>query len=130
MGAARIGARVLFLVSLFFIAISFSTPYWLQSDGLLPYQRFHKVGLWEICYTTFQESSYLRYNNQFRNCRWIFDRDYYYLIDLFETGMFFSFFKNFTLNELRLYFQVQRSSVLNLSLIHFGVWASIQSCMF
>ncbi|CAL1271614.1 unnamed protein product [Larinioides sclopetarius] len=88
MSCARLGARICFILAFILITIAFSTPYWLQSDGLLPYQRFHKVGLWEICYTTYQESSYLRYNNNFRNCRWIFDRDYYYLIDLFETAFF------------------------------------------
>ncbi|GFS95282.1 hypothetical protein NPIL_330431 [Nephila pilipes] len=90
MGCARVGARICFLVAFVLVAIAFSTPYWLQSDGLLPYQRFHRVGLWEVCYTTYQESSYLRYNNHFRNCRWIFDRDYYYLIDLFEKRKYFS----------------------------------------
>lgn len=71
-------AAIFTFVSSLIGIISFVTPYWLASDGRAPIRRFNNLGLWEVCFESFEDPSY-RYDLVYRGCRWIFDKDFYLL---------------------------------------------------
>ncbi|XP_003745893.1 uncharacterized protein LOC100903569 [Galendromus occidentalis] len=82
------------LLSLVFITVAFCTPYWLVNDGIHPgTQKFRRRGLWEVCFDSPLDDHYrvlrlLRFDNDNRGCRWIFDREYRYLRPLLEAPYF------------------------------------------
>lgn len=65
-------------VSVIFIIVAFTTPYWLVSDGYAPVEKFQKLGLWEACFKRFVDI-YYRYDREFQGCKWIFDEDYNFI---------------------------------------------------
>lgn len=69
--------------SVIFTVIAFSTPYWLSADGKSSRRTFLNLGLWEACFTSFQHPNYL-YDREFRGCKWLFDEDYTFLLDILE----------------------------------------------
>ncbi|XP_074603573.1 uncharacterized protein LOC141857064 isoform X2 [Brevipalpus obovatus] len=71
-------AAIFTFTSCIIVLIAFSTPYWLASDGYSHLKRFRNLGLWEACFYYF-EDPYLRYDIQYRGCRWILDEDLYFL---------------------------------------------------
>lgn len=71
-------AAIFTFTSCIVVLISFSTPYWLASDGRSPIKRFSNLGLWEACFE-YIEDPHFRYDLVYRGCRWILDEDLYFL---------------------------------------------------
>ncbi|RWS21338.1 uncharacterized protein B4U80_11138 [Leptotrombidium deliense] len=80
-------AAVATYVSTIFTIISFSTPYWLASDGRQAEKHFNNLGLWEACFAKFQDPNYL-YDREFTGCSWLFDEDYAHLRKILEPSFF------------------------------------------
>ena len=80
-------AAVFTFLALIFTTIAFSTPYWLAGDGRAPVARFQNLGLWEACFVRFRDTNYL-YDREFRGCKWLFDEDYAFLLDILEPPFF------------------------------------------
>ncbi|KFM76945.1 hypothetical protein X975_00950, partial [Stegodyphus mimosarum] len=78
------------------IIISFTTPYWLVSDGLAPEEKFQRLGLWEACFKRFVDI-YYRYDREFQGCKWIFDEDYNVIHDFLSPPFFVAVQVLFTL---------------------------------
>ncbi|KAG8195363.1 hypothetical protein JTE90_001381 [Oedothorax gibbosus] len=74
-------------VSVIFIIIAFTTPYWLVSDGYAPVEKFQKLGLWEACFKRFVDI-YYRYDREFQGCKWIFDEDYNFIHSFLSPPFF------------------------------------------
>ncbi|KAG9509794.1 IDLSRF-like peptide, partial [Fragariocoptes setiger] len=75
-------ASVAIFVATVLITLAFSTPYWLNSTSH-PNQRFRRLGLWEACFINLDDVHH-RYDRRLSGCRWIFDEDYSFLMDLLE----------------------------------------------
>lgn len=76
-------AAVFTFLAVIFTIIAFSTPYWLAADGHAPIKRFENLGLWEACFVQFRDVNYL-FDREFRGCKWLFDEDYAFLLDILE----------------------------------------------
>ena len=76
-------AAISVFFALIFTVIAFSTPYWLSADGKSPRRTFLNLGLWEACFTSFRDPNY-QYDREFRGCKWLFDEDYTFLLDILE----------------------------------------------
>lgn len=76
-------ASVATFFSLIFTIIAFSTPYWLAADGRQAIKRFINLGLWEACFNHFRDTNY-QYDREFQGCKWLFDEDYAFLLDILE----------------------------------------------
>ena len=84
--AVTYGAVFTFLTAIFTM-IAFSTPNWLMADDRQPIKRFNKLGLWEACFHSFRDVNYL-YDRELRGCKWLFDEDYAFLLDILEPRMY------------------------------------------
>uniref|UniRef100_U5EFK3 Putative conserved plasma membrane protein n=1 Tax=Corethrella appendiculata TaxID=1370023 RepID=U5EFK3_9DIPT len=73
--------------SFFFIIIAFATPFWLQNDGERRDAKFNNLGLWEVCFTDFQDIHRF-YDTKFTGCMWIFEEEYYIIHDFLLPGFF------------------------------------------
>lgn len=64
------------LISTLVIILSFSTPYWMESDAdAIHITQMEKVGLWEACFNGY--SDYRDYFGRVYNgCWWMFSREY------------------------------------------------------
>ncbi|RWS12546.1 claudin domain containing protein-like protein [Dinothrombium tinctorium] len=80
-------AAVATYLSAIFTIIAFSTPYWLASDGKQAVKHFNNLGLWEACFTSFQDPNYL-YDRVFSGCKWLFDEDYEFMRHILEPPFF------------------------------------------
>lgn len=76
-------------LGLLLTVIAFSTPYWLATDGYAPSEKFHNLGLWEVCLTGFRDPNY-QYDRELTGCKWLFDEDYNFLLDILEPRKFYS----------------------------------------
>lgn len=76
-------AAISTFLGVIFTVISISTPYWLASDGKSARRTFLNLGLWEACFTTFKDPNY-HYDRELRGCKWLFDEDYTFLLDILE----------------------------------------------
>jgi len=89
MGITFLGARaatyaaISTFFSVIFTVIAFSTPYWLAADGKSSRRTFLNLGLWEACFTSFRDPNY-QYDRELRGCKWLFDEDYTFLLDVLE----------------------------------------------
>lgn len=77
-------ATLLIFASAIILAVSFVTPYWLESETI-PDQRFQRLGLWEACFQRLHDHHY-RYDRLVSGCKWIFDEDYRFLVEYLEPG--------------------------------------------
>lgn len=71
--------------SVIFTVIAFSTPYWLAHDGRSARRNFQNLGLWEACFDRFRDPNY-QYDREFRGCKWLFDEDYAFMLDVLEPS--------------------------------------------
>lgn len=69
------------LITFVVMIIAFSTPCWLENDGIKPNQKFVRLGLWEVCFQGFQDP-FFRYERPFYGCRWVFDEEYHFINDI------------------------------------------------
>lgn len=84
-------ATLLIFSSAIILAVSFVTPFWLESKTI-PNQRFQRLGLWEACFARLHDHHY-RYDRVISGCKWIFDEDYAFLIDFLEPSKYFFAFR-------------------------------------
>lgn len=66
---------IITFISTVVVILAFATPYWLVNDGRLADVRFHRLGLWEVCFERFGDPSY-RHDRVYKGCMWILDEDY------------------------------------------------------
>uniref|UniRef100_A0A1A9V241 Uncharacterized protein n=1 Tax=Glossina austeni TaxID=7395 RepID=A0A1A9V241_GLOAU len=71
--------------SLFLVA--FATPYWLVTDGRLKNPRFTNLGLWEVCFRSFQDIHRF-FDTEFKGCMWVFEEEYYIIHDFLLPGFY------------------------------------------
>lgn len=80
-------ATGLTVISFILILIAFSTSNWLETDGKLKDPKFKKLGLWEVCFSNFEETHFW-YDFTFRDCWWIYEEEYYIILDFIQPGFF------------------------------------------
>ncbi|KAF4526169.1 hypothetical protein B566_EDAN008206 [Ephemera danica] len=97
------------------IAIAFSTPCWLETDGELKDATFIRIGLWQVCFQNFEEPHHW-YDTKLTGCWWVFEEEYYIIHDFLlppffvATQTFFTFCLTFLLFSLMLLFKYMVSS--------------------
>ena len=84
-------ATLFIVLGLLFTVIAFSTPYWLATDGWAPSEKFRNLGLWEVCLTGFRDPNY-QYDRELTGCKWLFDEDYNFLLDVLEPRKYCDIF--------------------------------------
>lgn len=82
------------------LAVAFVTPFWLECKKI-PDQRFLRIGLWEACFARIHDH-YHRYDRVISGCKWMFDKDYSFLMDYLEPPFFIATQVLFTLGFLLL----------------------------
>ncbi|KAH8325606.1 hypothetical protein KR067_002315 [Drosophila pandora] len=90
MGASNRTTQVALGVSAFsflLFVIAFATPYWLVTDGRLTEPRFTNLGLWEVCFSNFQDIHRF-YDTRFNGCMWVFEEEYYIISDFLLPGFY------------------------------------------
>jgi len=83
-------AAIFAYISFIIVIISFSTPYWLASDGTQADARFRNLGLWEACFNRFTDTNF-RFDLEYRGCKWIFNENYQFLSEFLRPRKFLPF---------------------------------------
>ncbi|CAG0917664.1 unnamed protein product [Notodromas monacha] len=84
------------LISCVVVIIAFSTPAWVENDGMLPNPKFIRSGLWEVCLEYFEDPEF-EYDRKFLGCYWIFNEELHFISDVIHppfltaTQTFFTF---------------------------------------
>ncbi|XP_076052808.1 uncharacterized protein LOC143032215 isoform X2 [Oratosquilla oratoria] len=80
---------IIFGISFLSNVIAFSTPYWLKNDGEgdPESQHFVRIGLWEVCFTTYNDFKYL-FDRIYDGCYWTLDEEMHVISDQMHRPFF------------------------------------------